>query len=1648
MKKVFITFLSLSLAISALAQYPGNANDWIDFDKTYYKFKIGEEGIYRITGSELTAAGFSGNGSEVQLIRDGEEVPVYVSTNGPLTATDFVEFYGYKNDGKMDTPLYEDPDWQPSTDRSLFDDRATYFLTLNSGANQRYVNAINDVTNPPAREEYYLAKSLAVDTRFVNGRPFRIGGGNLYESIFDYAEGFAVVLRRNAAVNIATPNVYTSASEDVELLTRFTRVFSTSKQGNRVSFKLGNGSFQSFNWSGGIQYYNERFTFPKSDLTGGSTRVSMTSDNDFYYVGKLEIKYPRNFDFSGQNFVQIETSLTGERYFEIKNLSDSGREITILDLSNNSRFTENYSSTLKFKSLSNSSNNFVISNNFLTAGEITAKKFVDYSLQNPDYLVIYNKSLSQPLNGVNYVQTYVDYRSSSQGGGYNVLAIEISDIYDQFAYGTVYHSAAIKNLYKELSDNGVQAKHLFIIGKGYQYSSVINKEDFKDNTTPPFGAPATDNLYVSNYGQETLRTAVGRISATTTTDLKEYYNKIIEYEATQNDTSDPVQTKDKIWMKRALHLGGGSNQSQQNAFKFYLNNYKAELESDNYGANVTSVFKTSTDPIQLVESVLIDSLIDNGISLVTFFGHAAPNVFEFNLRDPGNYENQGKYPLIITNGCYVGNLFSTTKTLSEDFVLEPNKGSIAFMGPIQFGIAPGMNGYSQKFYENLSRFNYQKSVGENIQLALNQSLSSSIISRLTSQQMIFHGDPAIRLNTHEKPDYLIDASDVTFEPSVITADDETFDVIVDIFNIGKGVREDVPVTITRFLPDGTEIVQTELLSDVLYNGELRFTFDTDALSTAGLNEFMIEIDEADGLDEITRANNKLGERIAVSIVANTVTPVYPYEFAITNDNDLELKASSVQIYAQPTQFKFEIDTTEQFNSPLKQVGAVSSRGGLIKWKPTITFEDKRVYYWRTKVDEADAIWSNSSFIYHTSYSHGWNQSHYYQYLKDQFGSLQMDASRKLQFANNNRFINVQTGISPPISRDKIAYALDGDVQYKYTCHAGFVVVVFDENTGIPLRNTRIGNRLGKYNSYLCTNRTMKAFPFRTTSSGWRQRMVDMLNHPDLNGKYVMVYNNSAPNPIAYDWASDTGFSVFDTFENYGASQIRTLPDNAPYLLFFKKASDGSLDNTFPVIERAGTDRNTIIDENITISGNWSFGELTTPLIGRSAAWDTFEWAWNNSLDNDPTGDVVTVDIIGVEDNGDETELFSDITATSVDISGISVGQYPFLQLRFKVQDPVNFTPVQLEYWRIIYKKVPELAINADKLYEEGQTILPRGKPLDFSYAIENISDADMTPVLVKYTGRFADNTSDTQTRRYNDLPAGETQDLSYSFDTDCACQHGINTMLIDVNPDDDQPEQYHFNNIALIEYEVERDRENPYLDVTFDGIHIIDGDVIAETPNIIITLEDENNYLALDRPEDFKIHVQEPGVDTLTIYTINSPEITFFPADPNNLENANRAVIEFNPTFKPGEYSMIVQGKDRSENNAGDLDYKISFEVTDEDRITRIVNYPNPFSTRTEFIADIVGDAPDLVLIQIFATNGRVIKEIRATPSDLSVSAGNNFMKIAEWDGRDDYGDPVGNGIYYYKVTMKRNGEIIQPNEDEDLDKNFYNGLGKLVILR
>ena len=143
------------------SSYCQTGDEWIVDGQEYYKIPIGEEGIYKIEFSNLSALGIALDKIDprnFQLFRNGEEQYLYVrgEQDGSFDQGDVIEFYGQKNDGTLESALYKSASDQPHKDYSIFTDTSSYYLTWSASPSSKRFAALFNQTITTLSTQGYL----------------------------------------------------------------------------------------------------------------------------------------------------------------------------------------------------------------------------------------------------------------------------------------------------------------------------------------------------------------------------------------------------------------------------------------------------------------------------------------------------------------------------------------------------------------------------------------------------------------------------------------------------------------------------------------------------------------------------------------------------------------------------------------------------------------------------------------------------------------------------------------------------------------------------------------------------------------------------------------------------------------------------------------------------------------------------------------------------------------------------------------------------------------------------------------------------------------------------------------------------------------------------------------------------------------------------------------------------------------------------------------------------------------------------------------------------------------------------------------------------------------------------------------------------
>ncbi|NUM51391.1 MAG: hypothetical protein HUU48_09760 [Flavobacteriales bacterium] len=1654
------------------------SNNWINYSQKYFKVKITQEGIYRLDSATLSNAGVPLNlidARNLQLFGRGNEIALYIEgeNDGVFNASDFLEFYAMQNDGWLDHVLYNGSINNPNPYYSLYTDTASYFLTWNNSINNKRVSLETDVNfNSYTPSSFFWKES----TLWFNNvyYPGKISTGGSTDVDFIDTEGWMNNAFNKGDLqnfNVPTLNAYSAGpNAKAKIVVTGQSNFNDLLLDHHLQIHYGPGLTTAYDTTyEGYLKLDLPFSIPANQLNT-STLIRAQSIPDLpspNYVDRsavsfVKIEYPHTSSLSNASVYKfwVDDDLQGKTRLDISNFNSVGNPI-LYDLTNNKRIIVVPSGPIFQTLIPNNTN---LKECFITSPAAVTNLssltpvngngfFTDYAAQNIDSAFII---ITHPLFN-SEAQSYATYRSIS---GQNTIVVNIEELYDQYAYGISKHPLSISYFIKNIINSWNAPQNLLLIGKSTKHN-IFRKDPSGYNLchVPSFGYPASDTRLAS-FLNPTWNpiVATGRISAQIGNDVMVYLNKVIEHES--NTTAE--------WMKQILHFAGGTNQSEVNLFEgVYLNSYKTILEDTSFGGNVKTFKKFTTAPVQTNLADSIKQFISNGVSIMTFFGHASSSGgFDQSVDNPASWNNKGKYPFLLGNSCYAGDIHNYQSSVSEQFTLIAERGVIGFMASVDLGFASLLHAYSNEFFRQLGQVNYGKHVG----LFMNNSIenlyslgSFNDFYKSVALEMTLHGDPSIRINPHPQPDYMLHADNVFFSPEDITTETDSFEIKIIVTNLGKAINAPFDMEVRRTFPDiaKSDTVYTKIKNATYYKDTIIFKMPVDIVSGIGLNQFEIKVDASSSIAELNEFNNDL--LLSKTIRSGDVWPIYPYQYAIVPQQGIKLVASTGFAFEKSRNYIFELDTTDLFNSPLKQTHAVYSAGGVLEWKPSLlnNMPDTMVYFWRVSKDSVDATgynWRESSFQ-HISGKRGWSQDHFFQFKNDSYLFLKHNRNTlKFEFANNEKKLFCQNiGNPPPSQLGQIHYNIDTDLQDYQVCGLtpSMHIAVVDSLSlvswgtyGCELGSGGCGNcnmvnanhQFNNVNNGCnCRSRVEKYFIFRTNDQTQLIAMRDMLNNSIPNGNYILAY--SAINPLFSVWDSFDP-SIKQAFINLGSdSLINTPNDSLPYIFMTKKGYPST------TIETLGQNKFSTITQSLVMQSNSKYGFITSEIIGPAFSWDSLFWKVQ-SLENSSTKDSTFISIIGINWSGQQTTLYSDLPEDSAKIrltETIDANLFPYLKLLAQKSDDSLYTAPQLDYWRVTYEPVPEAALAPNIYFSIHNDTLQEGDPLKFLVAVKNVSEFDMDSLLIAYKiyDRFK-NTHPVSYPKQAPLKADSVMISTMQFNT--IGFPALNNIYVEVNPNNDQPEQYHFNNIGQYPFYVKRDKQNPLLNITFDGVHILDGDIVSPTPEIIISLTDENKFLALNDTADYSIYIINPKGQQERIWFKNYSGADVLHFQPASLPK-NSARITYQPTFVfDGVYQLRIQATDRSKNAAGKIDYIISFEVINKSTITHILNYPNPFTTSTRFVFTLTGSKiPDVFNIQIMTITGTVVKEI--SKDELGpIRIGRNITEYV-WDGTDQFGDRLANGLYLYRVFTRIENNSIEHKSNE-ADAYFHKGYGKMYLFR
>lgn len=607
--------------------------------------------------------------------------------------------------------------------------------------------------------------------------------------------------------------------------------------------------------------------------------------------------------------------------------------------------------------------------------------------------------------------------------------------------------------------------------------------------------------------------------------------------------------------------------------------------------------------------------------------------------------------------------------------------------------------------------------------------------------------------------------------------------------------------------------------------------------------------------------------------------------------------------------------------------------------------------------------------------------HFYTYHRPEFGWRQAD-SAAAAFNVRQHTVWQKSGATLEESRISIllqsawtnsqGYAvIEVNNRAVMQTHRGFNIAVLNPNNGAVLD-------IGHFDTYANAEQT--------------NQMVSFI-HNITPGRLVLA-------AVSDEGSSHLSEAAFQALETLGSSKIRNLGYRDMWAIIGRKgAAAGSVPEGWEPAKANGA---VVLKD--TLSSLFQSGRLLSERIGPVSSWSSVDWdvAMHDSCD-------LHVNILGYKKStADTVQLVSGVKRGPVDLSGINARDFPFIHLdaRFHTAS-ARYSPL-LRSWSAVFSPAPDVTIGRQLVTQSADTVLV-GQSVTFYLDVYNIGLGKAQNVTLAFDlVNQAGGVNHLATVQIDSIAVDRYAPIEYKWPVGAI--PGEKQIALAADPDNLIAELSESNNAVITSVYAHADTIKPEITITFDDREIFDGDLVDREPHIVVTLRDNNSELSVDST---RVKVYLDG----GLLSLQRRELIAFhqPQDSTILGE-----LHIQPTLTDGDHLLEIQFSDAGANSAMK---RVSFVVESDLQLRNVLNYPNPFAEGTEFCFDLTRQA--LVRIKLFTVAGRLIKTIEPGLVDVG------YNRIY-WDGFDEDGDPLANGVYLYQIiaetaedTKKAGSKII-----------------------
>ncbi|MDQ7064746.1 MAG: C25 family cysteine peptidase [candidate division KSB1 bacterium] len=1021
------------------------------------------------------------------------------------------------------------------------------------------------------------------------------------------------------------------------------------------------------------------------------------------------------------------------------------------------------------------------------------------------------------------------------------------------------------------------------------------------------------------------------------------------------------------WSKQFVFLNGGINAYEQGLF-FQQSEQLIEqfVQPPPVAGRATRIYKTTEGRQrgELLPEIL--RAIDVGCMLFTFSGHAGSRTWELMMvnEDIPRLQNSGRLPFIASMTCHTARFANPEQnSFGEDFVRLPERGAVAFWSTSGWG------------------FVYQDGI---LLDGLFQAIARDSVREVGVATTLAKLHLWLQLGSLPVNRNLIDQYTLLGDPSLRLALPTKPDLTVAAGDIA--VQPDPPTDRDSLLYVQVRVRNRGLMPVDSVTVRLQGTDAAghrqmwqsalppvgwqDSLrvlwpvsSRRGPAQLAVEVDPENRIDEAVESNNRAQRDIAFRRL--TLTLAEPFPWAVVPEPQPMLRVyNPATTTPSPRAFVFEVDTTDRFDSPrLMRSPPVAEQPLRTEWQVPLPLPPG-VYFWRVRATARDdSLWQSAAFFVDPEQtSPGFRQQAENWHLAE--GVFAAFAQGVGLPADSARRVDFRVVSAGTDDGDRCIIEIQG--QQVNGAGEGLHLAAYD-----PIAHSLIG--------------PARWFPAADSSAA--SAAAAFLK--SLPQRAILLAG------VRGDAVKLVTPALVLAFREWGSREFEQAQAQSSWA-FIGARGRGT---AFAEIRRpAGTGE---------ARAEWTFlpfktaGVAWSPVIGPAARWQRCQWqegAPQKALAGSKPG-TVKISLWGSSRRtGPWKPLLSELPAEQA-LAAIDPQAYPYVRLCAEFADDDGLDSPVLASWQVLFEPAGDLVLAASQVSVSADSVFP-GQPVHFRLPVANFGQQPVDSVQLALQN-LSSNTTDAAT--YFSLQPGDIRMGNLAW---AAAQPGIYRLALKLDPDDAFAEPFENNNQAWLTVAVVEDTLAPEIRVQFDGRDAADGEFVAPQPLVVCEIYDDSP-LAVQDTADITLKL-DGAVIAFADPRWQAQFVTFSDSA------KKRAEVRFRPQLSPGEHVLEITVHDRFGYMA---EKRVEFVVSDRLALRNVMNYPNPFVKETVFTFELTAPA-EQGTIKIFTLAGRLIHTLEFVPQ-----VGFNQIR---WDGRDRMGDRLANGVYLYKIVVRRGPQQVE----------------------